>query len=192
VDRISIARAKAAFRRAIELDSNFAMAYFGLGTLPSIRMSLLRRTSLMKAWQLSDRVTEKERLAIQAQYASDIENDQAKRTAILEELLRKYPHEQREYVELANSYARKWTIRERPYKHSSRALQNDPRHGEAWNSLAYILGVLGRKREAIGGDRQYQALAPHCRTPTTARRIYTGCSTRTIPSLLLVPEGSLI
>ncbi|HYQ86345.1 MAG TPA: protein kinase [Bacteroidota bacterium] len=164
VDRYFNSEAKAAFRRSIELDSNFAMAYFGLANLPLDPDESLRRASLMKAWGLIDRVTEKERLAIQAQYASEIENDQAKRTAILEELLRKYPHEQREYVDLANSYARNGQF-ERAIQTYQRAIQNDPRHGEAWNALAYIAGILGRKREAIAAIDQYQALAPALPNP---------------------------
>jgi serine/threonine protein kinase/tetratricopeptide (TPR) repeat protein len=163
-DRYYNNEAKAAYRRAIELDSNFAMAYYGLATLPINPDESLRRTSLIKAWQLSDRVTEKERLGIQAEYASLIENNRPKSTGILEEYLQKYPREQRVYIDLATSYAKLGKY-EKSVQTYQRALQNDPRNGEAWNSLAYISGVLGRKRDAIAEIDRYLELAPALPNP---------------------------
>jgi len=61
--------AKAALERAIELDKNFAMAYVGLTVVRRGMGDFTgAREALEKAWELSDRVAERERLQIEAAY----------------------------------------------------------------------------------------------------------------------------
>jgi serine/threonine protein kinase/Flp pilus assembly protein TadD len=156
--------AKAAFNRAIELDSNFAMAYFGLATLALEPDAAMQRNALVKALQLSDRVTEKERLAIQAEYAFNVENNGSKGNELLEESIRKYPHEQRAYIALANSYWRQNQFEE-AIQISNRGLHNDPRDGELWNGLGYVYSLLGKRNEALSAVDHYLQLAPTLPNP---------------------------
>src|SRR3972149_6187568 len=101
--RFYTTEAKAALNRAIELDSNFAMAYFLLNRLGEDEAS--RRRALQKAWELKGKVTEKERLQIEAAYANGIDRSLSKAAQILEKLLQKYTHEQGSYMQLAGIYA---------------------------------------------------------------------------------------
>lgn len=156
--------AKAAFTRAIELDSTFAMAYFGLATLALEPDAAMQRKALIKAWQLSDRVTEKERLTIQAEYAFNLENNRSKGNALLEELIQKYPHEQRAYITLVNTYYRQNQL-EKAIQVANRGIKNDPRDGETWNLLGYVYALLGKRSEAIAAIDRYQQIAPALPNP---------------------------
>lgn len=158
-DKFYNSEAKAAFKRAIELDSNFAMAYFGLATLSLEPDEAMQKSALIKAWQLSDRVTEKERLSIHSLYASEIEKDLAKSVSLLEEVVQKYPHEQRAYLGLAASYAGQGNY-EKGIAVCLRALENDPRDGLAWNSLAYGNMMLNKRNEAMAAIDHYIQLSP--------------------------------
>jgi tetratricopeptide (TPR) repeat protein/TolB-like protein len=151
--------AKAAYNRAIELDSNFAMAYFGLATLAVELDAEMQRASLVKAWRLSDRTTEKERLNIQSVYALRVANEPVKGVALMEELLEKYPHEQSVYSSLINVYRRQNKF-EKAIQTATKGLQNDPRDGEMWNGLGYVYAIDGRRNEAIAAIDRYQQIAP--------------------------------
>ncbi|HEU4437352.1 MAG TPA: tetratricopeptide repeat protein, partial [candidate division Zixibacteria bacterium] len=152
--------ADAAIKRAIELDSNFAMAYFGLAqSRGSFGDNVGLRKALQKAWQLRKNVTEKERLQIEAAYASDIENNFAKRTKILEELLQKYPHEQDIYQEAGGLYQRLYEF-EKAEQIYMTGLKNDSLDKALWNSLAYLYAGLGKRTEAMEAVGRYLRIAP--------------------------------
>ncbi len=151
--------AKAAFRRAIELDSNFAMAYFGLATLnveSDIRES---RAALEKAWQLRDRVTERERLTIEAAYTGTIENNPLKASGIYETIVDKYPHEQAAYLGLAQSYGSAGKGDE-AFQAVQRGLKNDSLDKNAWNLLAYGYAGFNQREKAFATIDRYLELAP--------------------------------
>jgi len=152
--------AKAAFNRAIELDGNFAMAYFRMATLnldPSDNS--IRRNALEKAYQLRGKVTEKERLQIEASYAGRIENDPLKAGAILENLVQKYPREQGGYGALTFAYL-SVLENEKALQTSLIALKNDPFDKINCNSQAYLYAGGGSKKEAMETINRYLNLAP--------------------------------
>ena len=64
------------FKKAIELDPNFAMAYGALATINhNLGETELARENATKAYELRDRVTEAEREAIDARYYSYVTGD---------------------------------------------------------------------------------------------------------------------
>jgi len=158
-DKFYNSEARAAFKRAIELDSNFAMAYFGLAMLSLEPDGAMKNSALSKAWQLSERVTEKERLSIHSVYAARIEKDLAKSVSLLEELVQKYPHEQRAYLGLVTSLANQGNY-DNALAVCLRALENDPRDGLAWNTLAYGYMMLNKHDEAMTAIDHYMQLSP--------------------------------
>ena len=80
------------FRRAVEIDPKFAMAYANLGLAYSaIGESVLSAESTTKAWQLRDRVSDRERFFIDFTYDRQVTGNLEKAYQTLELWLQTYP-----------------------------------------------------------------------------------------------------
>jgi len=141
--------ARAAFKKAVELDSNFAMAYFRLGG----------DSALQKAWQLRKKVTERERLYIEAGHAGWSVKNWDKLIKIWEELIKKYPYELDAYLLLARHHHSFFDY-EKALQTYLRGLKYDSLNKNMWNSVAYLYAGLGRKEEAANALNRYLKLAP--------------------------------
>lgn len=153
--------AEAAFKRAIELDSNFAMAYFRLSDVwypGGMSDQVARRRALEKAWRLRERVTEKERLRIEAQYAIRIEGNYLRALEVIKRLLQKYPREHN-YGALASIYLNLGDY-EKAEQALLSSLKQDSLDKLLWNSLGYYYAWSGRKREALQAIDRYLQIAP--------------------------------
>jgi tetratricopeptide (TPR) repeat protein len=152
--------AKAALERAIELDKNFAMAYFELTSVKRSMSDLTgAREALEKAWELSDRVAERERLRIEAAYVSTVQHDYPKAAGILEQFLQEYPHETLAAVDLHETY-----LDLRDFDHAravlDRALAANPLDKFLLNFQAYLQTGLGQTNDALRTIDRYIKLAP--------------------------------
>ena len=82
------------FRRAVEIDPKFAMAHAHLGLKYSaIGESVLSAESTTKAWQLRDRVSDRERFFIDFTYDRQVTGNLEKAYQTLELWLQTYPRE---------------------------------------------------------------------------------------------------
>ena len=80
------------FRRAVEIDPQFAMAYANLGlSYSAIRASVLSAESTTKAWQLRDRVSDREKFFIDFTYDRQVTGNLEKAYQTLEAWLETYP-----------------------------------------------------------------------------------------------------
>ncbi|HTA22588.1 MAG TPA: protein kinase [Terriglobales bacterium] len=88
-------------QRAIELDPNFAMGYLAVGT-DYFNLGELGRASeyLTKAFQLREHASERERLAITAQYYSNVTGELDKAAQTYREEIEGYPRESTAYGNL--------------------------------------------------------------------------------------------
>jgi eukaryotic-like serine/threonine-protein kinase len=81
-------------KRAIELDPNFAMAYAGLAAAyRSLAETGAGADAAKKAYELRDRVSERERLYIEAHYENDVAGDLEKSRQIYEAWAQSYPRD---------------------------------------------------------------------------------------------------
>jgi serine/threonine protein kinase len=138
--------AQAAFKKAIELDSTFAMAYANL-------------QNIQKAWEFRDKVTEKERLLIEAQHALLIEKTPGKAGEIIEQLIQKYPHEQQGYLGLYGVYDQ-LNQHDKAIAALERALRVDSLDKVAWNFLAYAYADNNQQQQAFDAIDHYLRIAP--------------------------------
>ena len=89
------------FRRAIELDPNFALAYARLGTVyANLGQPDEAKKMTAKAYELREKVSEAERLYIEARYYSTVDNDVQKALDVYKVWLGTYPND---YTALTNS-----------------------------------------------------------------------------------------
>ncbi len=89
------------FRRAIDLDSQFALAYARLGTVyANLGQGDESRKMTTKAYQLRDKVSEAERYYIEARYYSTVQTDVQKALDVYKLWLATYPSD---YTALTNS-----------------------------------------------------------------------------------------
>jgi len=154
------AEAISLLQKAIHLDPNFAMAYARIGYAYSVTDFLPEkgRPYLERAFQLSDRLTARERLYIAAWYAIAREDyASAKRT--FREIIADYPTETEAYARLARLLYRD----ERPQEAISvvqQGLAVDPEAPDLYNVLGICFLGLNRYDEAIAEHQRYVELAP--------------------------------
>jgi serine/threonine protein kinase/tetratricopeptide (TPR) repeat protein len=159
-NRFYPAEARAALNHAVELDSNFAMAYFELSNISlDPADDATRGKTLEQAWKLSNRTTEKERLQIEAAYVSRVERNPSKAAEILEKLVEKYPREYNAYEGLSRVYGQ-MMLHEKVLELYQTAVKYNPSEKNLWNSLAYTYAGLNRRRESIEAVDNYLKLAP--------------------------------
>jgi serine/threonine protein kinase len=82
------------FKRALEVDPNFAMAYLALANIYSdLGIDSLAIENSTKAYKLRDRVSEKERFAIDASYYGIVTGEMEKEVRVLEQARQVYPRD---------------------------------------------------------------------------------------------------
>jgi tetratricopeptide (TPR) repeat protein len=90
------------FRRAVELDPKFAMAYARLGRVDD---PALTAENTRKAYELRNKLSERERLYIEAHYYDSVRGDLDKAAEVYEVWQRNYPRDVEPYQNLANIYS---------------------------------------------------------------------------------------
>jgi serine/threonine protein kinase/Tfp pilus assembly protein PilF len=139
------------FRRAIEIDPQFAMAYADLGLAYSdIGESVLSAESTTKAWQLRDRVSDREKFFIDFIYEREVTGNLEKAYQTLEIWYQTYPRgEQPSPHDLLGGLSSQGTGRfERAIEISREQIAADPAVVYGYHNLASSLFFLDRFPEA--------------------------------------------
>ena len=128
------------FRRAIELDPDFAMAHAQLGTVYSnLGEQRLAKEHRTRSFELRDRVSERERLYISAHYYNGVEGNVAKALEVYDLWKQTYPRDAVPYINSGTLYSSR-NQQEEALKAYLKALELDPtrRLGYA-NALGKLL-----------------------------------------------------
>jgi serine/threonine protein kinase/Tfp pilus assembly protein PilF len=139
------------FQRAVEIDPQFAMAHASLGLAYStVGESVLSAQSTARAWQLRDRVSERERFFIDFTYDREVTGNLEKAYQTLELWLRTYPHGERPNAQsLLGGLSTHGTGRfERAIEASQKEIAADPDFGLGYASLTASYFFLDRFEEA--------------------------------------------
>ncbi len=157
--------ARKSLEKAVELDPDFAIAYFILGnTYEALGDIQARNEAIIKAKALAHKVTEKERLYIEADYAGTIERDRDARIRLVQELIQKYPREKIAHYWLGVIYRVRANF-EPAMEEQNRVLELDPDYGNAHNELGYIYLALRNFDKSIEHFQRYAALNPQDANP---------------------------
>jgi serine/threonine protein kinase/tetratricopeptide (TPR) repeat protein len=130
------------FQRAIKLDRNFAMAYAGLGICYSNLSEPTRASEQFRhAYQLSDNISEREKLLLQAEYYSFVTGELEKADSILLLWQETYPHDFVPYGDLGNDAITLGRYRLALEK-TRECLRLNPGSGTAYGNLIEIYAAL--------------------------------------------------
>src|SRR5215472_1559714 len=140
--------------RAVELDPKFAMAYARLGGL-YLRTGApnLSAENVRKAYELRERVTERERLYIEAHYYRDVTGEQDKAASVWEVMQQTYPRAVEPYSNLAGFYGQlgNW---EKALEEAQEALRLDSDDQDSYATVGYFFMCLNRLDEAQAAFKQ--------------------------------------
>ena len=144
-------------QRAIELDPNFAMGYDALGS-DYFNVGQLERASeyYTKAFQLRERVSEREKLRITADYYSTVTGELDKAAQTFQEAVESYPREAGAYGNAAIIYAEQGQY-EKAAEATRQGLRLAPDYGVGYENLAVSTLALQRFDEARQNIHEAQA-----------------------------------
>jgi tetratricopeptide (TPR) repeat protein len=146
------------YKRAVELDPNFAMAYARLAVYYGNRSE--RGTAqqyAQKAYDLRDRVSEHERYYISEKYHNYITGDIDKAIETLKAWVKTYPNDFVPHNNLALNYSYIGK-HEESLKEQLEAVRIDPRNNTARGNLVEAFARLGRYDEAQQALKDLEAL----------------------------------
>jgi len=152
--------ARKSLEKAVGLDPEFAVAYLYLAqALSVLEMPRESEAAHEKAKAFAQQVSEKERLYIEAYYASG-----DKKLSIFQQMAQKYPKEKQVHFELAQYYDSN-EIFDKAIEEYEKALDLDPNYGYALNSFAYMYSDLGEYEKSIEYFKRYASVYPEDANP---------------------------
>ena len=159
-DKFYRENARQFLEKAVELDPTFASAYLYLAwTHSDLGNTKAADIAYEKAKTFSEKATEKERLYIEAEYASAIEKDPEKRYRILKQIEKKYPKEKQVHFFLGGYYYSKGNL-DKEIEEINIALELDPYYGKALNILAIDLVEIKKYERAVELFKRYASVSP--------------------------------
>jgi tetratricopeptide (TPR) repeat protein len=136
------------YRRAVELDPNFAWVYARMGTVYANAGELEpAKEYTRKAYELKDRVSEREKLYIMEHYYETVTGELDKEIETLELYDRTYPADSVPGNNLAIAYSQIGEF-EKAGEAARRSMAADPNSGNAYSGLSYAYSATGRPDEA--------------------------------------------
>ena len=145
------------YKQAIELDPNFAAAYASLGASYSNRgESRLARENIQKAYDLRQRVSEREKFRISTLYYNLVTGELEKSNQVCELWAQAYPRDYLPpgYLGLDYSYLGQY---ERAVTETLEALRLNPDNGIVYGNLIQFYAYLNRFDEAKAAYQQAMA-----------------------------------
>jgi tetratricopeptide (TPR) repeat protein len=143
------------YRRAIELDPSFALAYSSLGELYTAELleSGLGAENIRKAYELCDRVTNSERFQITGSYYSLVTGEVEKSEQISKSWAQAYPRIFKPHVDLGYQYGWQGNYQEE-VNEQLEAIRLSPDSAVAYTNLMEGYIALNRLDEAKAAYRQ--------------------------------------
>jgi tetratricopeptide (TPR) repeat protein len=153
--------ARKLFEQAAAKDSTFAMAHYSLALTAPTTKEFLQHLS--HAVALSEKASDGERLLILALDAGSKANP-AKALQYAEEIVAKYPADERAHFSLGNAYVARQQ-NDKAITEFKKAIEINPSFSPAYNSLGYAYRPLGNDAEAEKAFKKYIELLPNDPNP---------------------------
>jgi tetratricopeptide (TPR) repeat protein len=160
--------ARRCFRKAVELDSTFAMAYLGLAQDRVAGTYAEKKHALDQAVRHADRASKKEILYIK-NAAAAFRGDATTAIAGYETITDLYPDEKKAYIQLGRLYRDSKYDMNKARVAFEKVIEIDPMDKSAYNNLAYLYNFTGDFEKSIWAINQYINLAPAEPNPYDSR-----------------------
>jgi eukaryotic-like serine/threonine-protein kinase len=135
-------------QRAIQLDPNFALAYASLGiSYANLGETSLAAENIRKAFELRDRISQREQLSIESYYYLDVTGDLEKARKSVEVLAQAYPRDSSPPNELGNIYDA-FGRYDKSLTAYQDALRLNPENASYYSNVVGAFRVLNRFGEA--------------------------------------------
>jgi eukaryotic-like serine/threonine-protein kinase len=132
------------YKRALELDPNFAVAYASLGLVyGNLGQASLSAENIKKAYALRDRVSEREKYRISALYYSNVTGELEQASQVYELWPKSYPRDQVPIGNLGNIYGNLGQY-EKAVTETQEALRLEPNVVTGYGNLAQNYLALNR------------------------------------------------
>jgi serine/threonine protein kinase/Tfp pilus assembly protein PilF len=136
------------FRRAIELDPNFAMAYAVLGlSYANLNQPSLSAENMKKAYEMRERVSEKERLRISSIYYAVVTGELEKEAQTYQLWIQSYPRDFIPHINLGANFAAMGQY-EKAGAETQEAQRLEPNDIAGYSNLGQITLALNRPDDA--------------------------------------------
>ncbi|MGA3091069.1 MAG: protein kinase [Terriglobales bacterium] len=145
-------------QRAIELDPNFAMAYWAVGSDYSNLLQPGRSSEyLTKAFELREHASQRERLTITAAYYHNVTGELDKAAATYQEMIESYPRVSTAYRDLGAVFAHRGEY-EKAAEITRQGMRFENASADSYENLAVNILALQRFDEARQIIKEAQAL----------------------------------
>jgi tetratricopeptide (TPR) repeat protein len=161
------AEAEKSFKKALEYDSTFAMAYFRLSMLAATLGDPEYKELVAKAVKYSDKVSQKEKMYIEALEAGASDNT-AQYIKVLQKIVERYPDEKEAFLRLGQIHRQLSKYKESIY-YLSKVIEIDSLYKRAYNTLALAYDGSGDFEKSIWAINKYISLAPDEANPYDTR-----------------------
>jgi serine/threonine protein kinase/predicted Zn-dependent protease len=162
------AEAEKSFRKALEFDSTFAMAYLWLATGVVTETKEEQKRLIAKAVKYSDKVSQKEKYYIKSQEAK-ISGNYNQAIKELQKIVERYPDEKLAFFMIGQIYYSNLREFEESVRYLNKAIEIDPLYKLAYNTLAYAYNDMGDFDKSIWAINKYISLAPDEANPYDSR-----------------------
>jgi len=153
--------AEKSFRKALELDSTFAMAYF---CLSRIKRDSEKRELLTKAVKYFEKASQKEKYYLKVAEA-ELSGNFQKMVEELKKLVAKYPQDKDAFFGIGMTYRNELNQPREAIIYFNKVIEIDPLYKTAYNVLAYTYDEIGDFEKSIWAINQYIQLAPEEANP---------------------------
>jgi serine/threonine protein kinase/predicted Zn-dependent protease len=160
--------AENSFKKALEFDSTFAMAYLWLAAGVGTGTKEEQKRLIAKVVKYSDKVSQKEKYYIKSQEAK-ISGNYNQAIKELQKIVERYPDEKLAFFMIGQIYHSNLREFEESVRYLNKAIEIDPLYKLAYNTLAYVYNDMGDFDKSIWAINKYISLAPDEANPYDSR-----------------------
>ncbi|MGD8414877.1 MAG: protein kinase, partial [Candidatus Latescibacterota bacterium] len=160
--------ARNCFRKAVELDSTFAMAHMRLANDRVAGTYAEKKRALTQAVRYADHASKKEALYIHSAAAA-FSGDATRAIAGYEKITELYPNDKEAYIMLGRLYRDANQHMDKARIAFEKVIEIDPLDKNGYNNLAYLYNFTGDYEKSIWAINQYINLAPGEPNPYDSR-----------------------